>query len=216
MKSHLLSIAMPLCMSLSACSMLPDTVMEEEIAAPADIKTVAMVKDKMNIDYFAKEMVHDILTNIHHVKPTSGVVTTSFIFIDGDYQSSPVFARQLQENFSYELHKVGMPVIDLKSTSFVRITPDGDLGLSKDFTELESSHVVDYILVGTLAQTRKGVQVNAKLVGAKTHTIVAAAQQFIPQYYIDQFDLDVEPEEVINIIPAQPKTKKVKLIKGNS
>ncbi len=182
------------------------------------VQKIRIIKKKpLDLNYYAKEMTHNILNNISHVNSTSSIVTTSFIFVDGDYQTSPVFARQLQESFSYEFHRVGQPVIEIKSLGFVRVTPDGDLGLSTDFTELKSVHFIDYILVGTLVQTIDGVMVNAKLVGAKSHAIVAAAQQFIPQEFINNFiSSKTNKHTPVKVIEPSFQTTKIKLVQGGS
>jgi len=197
--------------------MLSNSISSTKEKTDNAVKTREISKKKLDINYYAKEMTHDILSNISYLSATSSIVTTSFIFVDGDYQNSPVFARQLQESFSYEFHRIGQPVIELKSTGYVRITPDGDLGLSTDFTDLKSVHFIDYILVGTLAQTIGGVQVNAKLIGAKSHAIVAAAQQFIPQSYIDNF-ISSKPKKkaLVKIIKPKNQAKKIKLVQGET
>lgn len=203
-----------LCFPLMSCSMMSEPLNNHKVEK---VHINKISKRKLNINYYAKEMTHDILSNISHLRSTSSIVTTSFIYIDGDYQASPLFARQLQESFNYEFHRVGQPVIEIKSTGYVRITPDGDLGLSTDFTDLKSNHFIDYILVGTLAQTHGGVHVNAKLIGAKSHAIVAAAQQFIPQSYIDNFISSKPKNKLIveNIVPTH-LAEKIKLIQGET
>ena len=198
---------------LASCSMMSEF---DDADAVNHIEHISSIqKKRVDLNFYAKEMTHDLLSNINHVKPNSSIVTTSFIFVDGDYQNSPIFARQLQESFSYEFHRIGQPVIEVKSTGYVRVTPQGDFGLSVDFTELNPLHSIDYILVGTLAKTIEGVQVNAKLVGAKSHAIVAAAQQFIPQRYIDTF-VSSKPKKKVEVKVINPvyKATKIKLIKG--
>jgi len=214
MKNLPLYTVILLCLPLFSCSMLSEVFNNTEENIDSVEKKIKISKNVLDINYYAKEMTHDILSNINHISSTSSIVTTSFIFVDGDFKTSPVFARQLQESFSYQFHRIGQPVIELKSTGYVRITPDGDLGLSTDFTDLKSIHFIDYILVGTLAQTINGVQVNAKLIGAKSHAIVAAAQQFIPQSYIDNF-ISSKPKILVKIINPVHKTKKIKLIQGD-
>lgn len=179
-----------------------------------------MVKPKeVDVNFYARQLTHDILTNIRHVKPTATIATTSFVFLDSDFQSSPTFAKQLQESLSYEFHRLGQTVIEVKSTGFIRVTPDGDFGLSTDFTDLKLKHDIDYVLVGTLAQKTSGVQVNAKLVGVNSSAIVAASHELIPQHYIDQYvpsdrELVVEGED-IEIIEPKPTSTNIKLVEGN-
>ncbi len=216
MKKLSLYTAVIYCCYISSCSMLSEPINRSTNETKGVKQIAKLSKKKRDINYYAQAMTHDILSNISHVSPTSSIVTTSFIFIDGDYQASPVFARQLQESFNYEFHRIGQAVIEIKSTDYVRITPDGDLGLSTDFNDLKSIHLIDYILVGTLTQTIDGVQVNAKLVGTKSHAIVAAAQQFIPQSYIDTFiSSKAQKPTLIKKVAPIKQAVKIKLIQGN-
>ncbi|GAA6203871.1 FlgO family outer membrane protein [Thalassotalea sp. SU-HH00458] len=147
-----------------------------------------------DLSFYIKQMTNELLSNIEHVKPNSVIATSSFVYVDGDFKKSPLFAKQIQESFTYEFHKVGQPIVAFKATGFIRVTEQGDFAVSRDFTELKQKQPIDYILVGTLAKRHDGVQVNAKLVGVKTNVIVAAAQQVIPKRVIELFLSSVPPK----------------------
>lgn len=143
------------------------------------------IQIKRELTDYVRELTNELASNIIHVKPDSIFATSSFVFIDSDYKHSPNFAKQIQESFSYEFHRLGQPIIEIKSTGYIRVLPEGDFALSNDFFELKHSQPIDYILMGTLTRLIDGVQVNAKLVGAKSHAIVAASQIIIPKAVIE-------------------------------
>jgi len=158
-------------------------------------------KPYRNLNNYVRSLTHELISNMNHVKPQSVLAASSFVRIDGDFLSTPTFAKQIQESFIYEFHKVGQPIIEFKSTGFIRVLPEGDFALSTDYTELQNVQPIDYILMGTLTELRDGVQVNAKVVGVRSHAVVAAAQIIIPRDVID------------DVIPKAKKGQSIKLIK---
>jgi TolB-like protein len=168
--------------------------------SPRKIKLHVLAKQQSKLDYYVRTLTHELVSNMTHVKPDSVLASSSFVYVDGDFLSMPTFAKQLQEGFTYEFHKIGQPIVEFKSTGFIRITREGDFALSKDFTELDQVQPIDYILLGTLTELMSGVQVNAKLVGVRSHAVVAVAQITIPQEVID------------NIIPSTIKGQQIKIV----
>jgi TolB-like protein len=162
---------------------------------------IGIRKPSRNLNSYVQTLTHELVSNMTHVKPESVLAASSFVYVDGDFLSMPTFAKQIQESFTYEFHKVGQPIIELKLTGFIRILPEGDFALSTDYTELKTTQPIDYILTGTLTKLIDGIQVNAKVVGAKSHAVVAAAQIIIPQEVID------------NVVPMAAKGQSIKLIK---
>jgi len=165
---------------------------------------IGIKKPYRNLNDYVRSLTHELISNMNHVKPQSVLAASSFVYIDSNFLTTPNFAKQIQESFIYEFHKVGQSIIEFKSTGFIRILPEGDFALSNDYTELKSIQPIDYILMGTLTQLIDGVQVNAKIVGVRSDAVVAAAQIIIPRNVID------------NIIPRIPQAKKgqsIKLVK---
>ena len=176
----LMSVAM-----LSACSSPQETIAQEKFIVTPSYQP-------QTLGFNIEQMAHELVSNIQHVKPDAVIATSSFVYLDSNFDSTPLFARQVQESFTYEFHKIGQPIVEYKATGYIRVTEAGDFALSKDFKELQHSLPIDYILLGTLAKTTEGVLLNAKLVGVKSHAIVAASQRHISKTIIDQFISSVE------------------------
>ncbi len=196
------------CLALSsiACSSLSpvSSYSGNEITAGQSKENTVLTgikKRERNLNYYVRTLTHELVSNMSYVKPQSVLASSSFVYVDGDFMTMPTFAKQIQESFTYEFHKIGQPIIEIKSTGFIRVSPEGDFALSTDYTELKRIQPIDYILTGTLTALRDGVQVNAKLIGAKSHAVVAVAQIIIPQEVID------------NVIPTLKKGQSIKLIK---
>jgi TolB-like protein len=137
------------------------------------------------INDYARGIMQDLVANLQYVNASTPMAVTSFVFLGGDYASSGLLGKQLAESFVHESHKYGIPIIDFKTTDFVRVTADGDFVLSRDYLELSANLPVEYVLTGTLVRHPGGVLVNARIVGIKSKAVVASAQGFLPARVCD-------------------------------
>jgi hypothetical protein len=145
--------------------------------------------------------------------------------LDSDYNQSNLLGNQMAESLIHEIHKFGIPVIDYKTTGFIRITEQGDFAFSKDYEDLGDSFTAKYIVGGTMLKHKEGYLINARIVGLESKAVVASAQSFIPNNisdallanskhnindnYILKYNLKMENIDQSPNIP-QPKPQAVK------
>lgn len=156
-----------------------------------------LAQQHRHLSYYVDELMRDLLAHVRYVHDSSVIASTSFVYVDGEFNQSPLFALQMQEMFTYEFHKSGLPVVEYKSTDFVRVTKQGDFNLSKEHLELKGTQPIDYLLLGTITRLRSGVEINAKLVGVKSKAVVAAGHIKIPEIVIYQYLPSQQPNNVI-------------------
>lgn len=135
-----------------------------------------------NVNHYVRGIMQDLITNLQYVNSATPMAVSSFVFLDSNYESSTILGNQIAEGFIHEVHKLGIPIIDYKTTDFIRVTPQGDFSLSKDFLDLSMDMPIKYVLTGTLVQHQSGVMVNARIVGIASKAVVATAQGFIPSH----------------------------------
>ncbi|SFC26021.1 FlgO family outer membrane protein [Pseudoalteromonas denitrificans] len=151
---------------------------------PAAYNQIARVGrvNQHNIQSFVKKISGELLENLKYVSDETPLAVSSFVMLDGELMDSDIVGRQISESFIHEIYKAGIPVIDFKVTDYMRVTPDGDFILSRDFLELKDNLPIQYVLVGTLVRHRSGHIVNVRIVGIRSKAVVASAQGFIPEY----------------------------------
>jgi TolB-like protein len=137
----------------------------------------ALVK---NINHFVRGIMHDLVDNIHYINDKTPIGVASFIFLDRSFKESSLLGNQIAESFMHEVHQFGIPVIDFKTTDYLRVTNHGDFVFSRDFLELKDELPIKYVLAGTLVKHQSGYLVNARIIGLTSKAIVASAQGFIP------------------------------------
>lgn len=138
-----------------------------------------------NINYYVRGLMHELVGNMQYVNASTPMAVTSFVFLDSDYQYSDLIGRQMAESFMHEVHKFGIPVIDFKTTDYVRVGPGGDFILSKDYLELSGDLPIKYVVAGTMVKHLAGYLVNARIVGIESKAVVASAQGFLPASVIN-------------------------------
>jgi len=141
--------------------------------------------EKYNINFYVQGMMQDLISNLQYVNSTTPVAVVSFVMLDGDYGSTNLLGNQIAESLMHEIHKFGIPVLDYKTTDFIRVTPEGDFAFTRDYEEINPSIPARYIVGGTMVRHLGGYLINARIVGISSKAVVATAQTFIPQEVSD-------------------------------
>ena len=209
MKRLILSMCLP--MGFGCSSMLasdtpeqhdePQLMAQREVAAPHSNDSVFQTKQavlnnssftaaptRKNINHYVRGIMQDLVENLQYVNDKTPIAVSSFVYLDADYNSTTLLGNQLAESFIHELHTFGVPVVDFKTTDYMRVTPGGDYVFSRDYLELNQDQNFNYVLAGTLVNHQSGVLVNARIVGLASKAVVGSAQGFIPQSVVDALD----------------------------
>ncbi|MCG7567701.1 FlgO family outer membrane protein [Pseudoalteromonas sp. CnMc7-15] len=133
-----------------------------------------------NINHYVRGLMQDMMSNIDASAQNQVMAVSSFVYLDTDYQQGTLLGNQLAESFMHELHEFGVPVVDYKTTDYIRVTPDGDFAYSRDFLELQQDHPMRLVLAGTLVKHQGGVLVNARIVSVNSKMVIASSQGLIP------------------------------------
>ena len=84
------------------------------------------------------------------------------------------------------LPQYGVDVIEYKLTRDIDVSPRGDIALSRDVRELHKEVGMDYVMTGTLVATRRGIQINSRIVSVQGHKVIAAASTLVPHLVLQQ------------------------------
>ncbi|MFC3031867.1 FlgO family outer membrane protein [Pseudoalteromonas fenneropenaei] len=160
----------------------------QSLAVKQQAQQVNSVYSGKNINHYIRAVMQDLVTNLQYVNQKTPIAVASFVYLDADFNSTTLLGNQIAEGFVHELHQFGIPVIDFKTTDFMRITPQGDFVFSRDYLELSQDMPFQYVMAGTLVNHTDGVLVNARVVGINSKAVVGTAQGFIPQKVIDELN----------------------------
>jgi len=133
-----------------------------------------------NINDYVRGMMQDLIGNMLYVSSSTPIAVTSFVMLDSDYATASLLGNQLAESFINEIHKFGIPIIDLKASDAVQVTATGDFILSRNISELTSDLPILYVLAGTLVKYQGGHLINTRIIALESKAVVATAQGFLP------------------------------------
>jgi TolB-like protein len=171
-----------------------------------DFATIAKLKATLrhqnsshyDINHYVRGLMQDLVANLQYVNATTPVAVVSFVMLDSDYNDANLLGIQIAESLIHEVHKFGIPVIDFKTTGYIRVTEQGDFAFSKDFEDFSGEMPARYIVGGTMLKNADGYLINARIVGVKSQAVVASAQSFIPNSVSD-------PILMMSAMPKSPK-----------
>jgi TolB-like protein len=138
-----------------------------------------------DINHYVRGLMQDLVANLQYVNSTTPVAVVSFVMLNSDYNDANLLGIQIAESLIHEVHKFGIPVIDFKTTGYIRVTEQGDFAFSKDYQDFTGDMPARYIVGGTLLKHTDGYLVNARIVGMQSQAVVASAQSFIPNSVTD-------------------------------
>lgn len=169
-----------LALLLSACTVLP----KPEPMPVVDARDVPY--EHPTSSRYAQDIADQLLANskVDVKAMTIGVTTLSGV--TSDYNEGTPFAQTLTQQLMTEMHRNQMPLMDFKTTDFIRVTEDGDFALTRDYLEIDEILPITHVVVGTLAQHREGVMVSARLVNINNKDVVSVAQTFVPEVVVRQ------------------------------
>jgi TolB-like protein len=137
------------------------------------------------INYYVRGLMQDLVANLQYVNSTTPVAVVSFVMLDSNYNDSNLLGIQIAESLIHEVHKFGIPVIDFKTTGYIRVTEQGDFAFSRDYEDFSGEMPARYIVGGTMLKHTDGYLINARIVGMQSQAVVASAQSFIPNSVSD-------------------------------
>ena len=187
-----------LCVLFTGCAKLPDKntdmpvqvneekiVLEETPKLKSDNRYYGNELIK-NVNHYAKWLTQDLFSNIDFPDNSDVYVVANFALLDSNLNKTSHFGRQMTEAMIHEVHRNGFSVIDMKATSFMRMTESGDIFYeSKDYRELSTSADASHVITGTLTKHQGGYFVNAKVVLLENKALVSTAQIFVPHDVVD-------------------------------
>lgn len=155
-----------------------------------------------HIGHYVRNMAQDLVNNMENINPKTPVAITHFAKLDSDLTQTNLLALQIAESFMHEFHQFRIPVIDFKTTDYIRVTQRGDFYLTRDHTELEPNLAIDYVITGTLVNHQGGYMVNARLISVENQQLVASAQAIIPSRVVKAI-LDEQAHLGLSAVAAQ-------------
>ena len=151
-----------------------------QVAAPLSYS----VSGHKKVSDYAEQLAFKLAANDKLVGRRVAVV--SFVEFDHQLEQSNPLGQQMAEALVTRLPDYQVAAVEYKLGRSLRIGQTGDYALSRDLDQLRSEIQADYVLVGTLVPSLRGVQINARVVSAMDQSVISSGQVFIPHSVLEQ------------------------------
>jgi len=164
------------------------TLPSELAEAGADMRHYAMAPQfhmsRKSLSDYVSQLAFKLAGNQQLAGNKIGVA--SFVFFDEQLEQTSSVGNQLAEELSTVLPNYGALVVEYKLTREITVSPTGDLSLSRNTKKLRDSQGMDYVLTGTMVPTRRGLQINSRVVSTRNNIVIASATTLIPAMVLQQ------------------------------
>ena len=169
----------------------------------------SLVGGQTQLQQYMSALAYRLVSSAHNLNTQSGIAVSGFVD-QQDYKSQDDFSRLLSETMMFQLNQYGLRVVDFKTLPFIRITPEGDISTSRDYRQLSGRMNAQYLVQGTISETLGGRLVNARLVSMGDNSLIASAQQFIPEYLVLGMLKTQGPEPRVQVITPEYRSRYAK------
>ncbi len=138
---------------------------------------------KRVVDY-ASQLAMELMERAMGLGADELVGVTSFVRLNTSLTDTTILGNQLAEYLIAELQSYGVGVIDFKVTDGIKVTPHGDIAMSRGGERMAQSVQMDHILTGTMVEGPRGVRINARIVTVASKRVVASASIHIPAFVV--------------------------------
>ncbi|PSW07702.1 FlgO family outer membrane protein [Photobacterium lipolyticum] len=140
------------------------------------------------MDFFVEGLTEQLINSNQYLTAKTPLAVTSFVDLQ-EMTETNWLGNSVTESFMFQMQQRGYTIVDYKATGAIKVTPDGDFSISRNWKELAAQQPVDYVLTGTMLRQGAGVLVNARIIGMRSRVVIASAQGFLPADRIGR-DLD--------------------------
>jgi TolB-like protein len=132
---------------------------------------------------YVEQLATDLVANMHNPEGYKAIAITSFVSFNSDLRQGDLFGNQLSELMYGQLQQLDISLADHNLSNYVETTPNGAFALSRDFNEYDDLPF-DYVLTGTWLRAKKGIIVNARIVGLYNKKVITTASTLIPNFIL--------------------------------
>ncbi|WP_076410869.1 FlgO family outer membrane protein [Shewanella sp. UCD-KL12] len=127
------------------------------------------------INHMSEQIVSELVEQNDELSSKQPLLVATPVLLDSFNKTNAV-GLQLQQGFISALHARQFNLVDINVGDNIRVTPDGDFLLTRDWKQLPSGIAVEHVVVSTMSMNRKGAVVNTRIVNITNNRVVSASQ----------------------------------------
>lgn len=127
------------------------------------------------INHLSEQIVSELVEHNDELGSDQPLLVATPVLLESFNQTNAV-GLQLQQGLIAALHARQFNLVDINVGDNIRVTPDGDFLLTRDWQQLPSGIAVEHVLVSTMSINTRGLVVNSRIVNITNNRVVSASQ----------------------------------------
>lgn len=127
------------------------------------------------INHLSEQIVSELVEQNDQLSSTQPLLVATPVLLASLNETNEV-GLQLQQGLIASLHARHFNLVDINVGDNIRVTPDGDFLLTRDWKQLPAGIAVEHVVVSTMSMNSKGLVVNTRIVNVTNNRVVSASQ----------------------------------------
>ena len=127
------------------------------------------------INHLSEQIVSELVEQNDELGSDQPLLVATPVLL-GSLNETNAVGLQLQQGLIAALHGRHFNLVDINVGDNIRVTPQGDFLLTRDWQKLPSGIAVEHVVVSTMSMNARGLVVNARIVNITNNRVVSASQ----------------------------------------
>ena len=127
------------------------------------------------INHLSEQIVSELVEQNDELGSDQPLLVATPVLLESFNETNTV-GLQLQQGLIAALHGRKFNLVDINVGDNIRVTPNGDFLLTRDWKQLPSGIAVEHVLVSTMSINTRGLVVNSRIVNITNNRVVSASQ----------------------------------------
>lgn len=130
------------------------------------------------VNHLSQQMANELIRQNDSLRPDQPLLVATPVLLS-DMKTTNALGLQFQQGLIASLHDHQFNLVDINVSDALKVTPDGEFILTRDWQQLPTDISVENVVVSTMSFSTQGVAINSRIVNVTNNRVVSAAQGFV-------------------------------------
>ncbi|WP_394392223.1 FlgO family outer membrane protein [Shewanella woodyi] len=127
------------------------------------------------INHVSQQIANELVRQNDALRANQPLLVATPVLL-ADLNQTNAVGLQLQEGLTAAMHEHQFSLVDINVGENIRVTPQGDFLLTRNWKQLPTDIAVEHVLVSTMSMSSEGMVINARVVNITNNRVVSASQ----------------------------------------
>ncbi|GIU36025.1 hypothetical protein L2719_19755 [Shewanella schlegeliana] len=145
------------------------------------------------VNHLSQQMTNELVRQNDSLRSDQPLLVATPVLLS-DLKTTNALGLQFQQGLIASLHDHQFNLVDINVSDALKVTPDGEFILTRDWQQLPSDIPVENVVVSTMSFSTQGVAINSRIVNVTNNRVVSAAQGFVNASVMSEY---IRPSEKV-------------------